>query len=544
MALARTDAADATLAPGGATIRPSFDVLDDVVRQRQSWGVLAVNVVGAGDCRAVAAHIERRARFQERNLVRAAAGVENVWWDVAARLGVTPLPLDPVDAARAIAASASARGAVVIVPFVAAGVWDEAVCRALVEAAPSALFVLLAQGCRLEARGANWFDLGATLSAPSAARWWDAALSTLRAGPGDELGGLERWLDRVIGLEENPERDVALSDAERDLLGLLVLARRAWPQSELGSLGSELALGPLAAAGMVECRDGWVAASCDGVDLGQSPDAALLRVAEALVATFPGDCWAFARSAELFARIADHARAESSMNRALALAVDSAARAQLWTRWRSVVESGFAAERGALCVRAAELALALGDVDTAIDWAEHAARSEAGPRALHLLGRAMLARGDLVAAEAALNRASELTPDAESLTEIAIDRAEVGFASGDLAGAERLAREVVESAVSERARSRGAQPTRQAALVARRMGRRRGAFRGGRLPGGGAGGFAIGAARAGEPRDRAALARQLGRGALDVARGARTRRSPRRDSGGRLRAVQSRGTGD
>jgi DNA-binding NtrC family response regulator len=451
LALARTDTGDATLTPSGVAVRPSFDVLDDVVRQRQSWGVLAANVANAADCRAVAAHVERRARAQQRDVVRAAAEVENAWGDVAVRLGVVPVPLDPVEAGRAIAARASARGAVVIVPVVAAGAWDEAVCQAVVEAAPSALFVLLAQGCALEARGANWFDFGTSLNEPSAARWWEAALSALNARRGDGLGDLERWLDHAIDLAENPAGDIALGAGERDLLRRLGLARRAWPESKLGLLGSELALGPLASKGIVDRRDGWVAASPARADLGESPPAELLRVAESLDAAFPADCWALARAAELFAAASDRARAESCMERALAAAADPAARAQLWSRWHSVVEAHFSAERTLLCVRAGELALALGDVDTAIDWAEQAARSEDGPRALHLLGRALLARGDLVAAEASLNRAGELAREPGSLAEIAVDRAEVRFASGDLTGAERLALEAIDAGASGRA---------------------------------------------------------------------------------------------
>ena len=451
MALARNDAADATLAPGGGTQWPSFDVFDDVVRKRQSWGVLAVSVASASVGRAVAAHVERRAVALQRDVVRAAAAVESPWSDVAVRLGVTPLPLDPIEAARAIAARASARGAVVIVPFVAAGAWDEAVCHALVEAAPSALFVLLAQGHLLEARGANRFDLGAELGAPGAARFWDAALAALKARSDSDLADLERWVEGAIGLLEAPESDVVLSDAESDLYGRLVLARRAWPETKLDLLGGEPALGSLISNRLVERRDGMIAVSSSGAELNASKPAELGRVAEALLAGFPADCWALARSAELFAAISERARAESAMEQALALAADQAARAQLWTRWRSVVDTQLRTARGALCLRGAELALSLGDVDTAIDWAQQAAPSENESRALHLLGRALLARGDLVAAEAALQRATALAHDADSVVEMLIDRAEVRFASGDFVEAEQLAREALSGAAASSA---------------------------------------------------------------------------------------------
>ena len=426
----------------GETPRPSFDVLDDVVRQREARGVLGVRLGGLDELVAVAAHVERRARAQQRDVVRAAAPLENPWSDVATRLGIEPLPHDPGAAANAIVSRSSARGAVVVVPFVQSNAWDHAVAEAVCEAAPNALFVLLAlPGSGLEVRAASWFDLATPLTAAGAARWWDAAATALRARPAPGLGALEQWLGAATELEPSAPAAGDLPAPARELLHKLALSRRAWPERSLGLLGSELALSPLVAKGLVDQRDRRVAAACFA-DALEPTQAELEQVAEALIATFPVVCWALARAAELFAAAGALTRAEPSMQKALELAADSAVRVGLWSRWRTVAESRGPSESGPISVRAAELALGLGDVEMAVEWAERAGLSEPGPRAAHALGRAVLARGDLVLADAALSRAHSLADDPTLLAEITVDRAEACYAAGDLVSAERLAQEV------------------------------------------------------------------------------------------------------
>src|SRR6185295_15528222 len=192
------------------------------------------------------------------------------------------------------------------------------------------------------------------------------------------------------------------------LLGRLELAERAWPAHSAGALGDELALGALLGAGLVESRDGLLTLA-DHASSARTDDAdELCSVAAALSSSFPDDAWARARASELLAAAGRLGDAERAMRGALELAGDIAIRADLWRRWRPLVELLPAVARTGAQIRAAELALELGDVDASLEWAENAAAGGGGSQAAYVLGRGSLARGDLVSAEAALKRAREL----------------------------------------------------------------------------------------------------------------------------------------
>ncbi len=182
-----------------------------------------------------------------------------------------------------------------------------------------------------------------------------------------------------------------------------------------------------------------------------APGAEDEHVARALVAAFPGDPWAHARSGELYARRGEVALAERALRRALSLAGDATSRAGLWQRWRQAIDA-LGGRHSELLLGGAELALGLGDVDVALDWAKAASTGEPSFRAAFVLGRASLARGDLVSADAALSRARDMAKDADDRLDAVVAIGEVRYARGDLAEAERFAAQVLETADNGRVR--------------------------------------------------------------------------------------------
>ncbi len=428
----------ATRVRDAADEHPSFELLDDVVRLAQTTGVLAVRVPNAEHVHAIAGHVARRARALGRDVVRAAhAHVDSGFRDAALRLGADAIPHDAADIAHAIVGRATARRAVVIVPLLDASAWDEAVCDAIADNPGGALFVVVVPAdVAFRGAGASWFDVPAQLDDAALARWWEAFAVEQRRARGDELGSLEGWA-QALGAAEPRRAPVRLDSPDAEaLLRRLGLARRAWPLAAIADLDDGDATASLAAAGLVEIADGLVAASALATP--GSPDASdRTRVAAALARAFTGDPWAFVRAAELLAEAGDAAAAEQAMQRAFALAADANSRSELWRRWNVVV--GALPANASTRIRGAELALSLGDVDVALEWAQAAASADPGARAAFVLGRAALARGDLVSAEAALSRARELAGDDETRLEVAVDLAEVRYASGDLEQAESLA---------------------------------------------------------------------------------------------------------
>ncbi|MEZ4375263.1 MAG: sigma 54-interacting transcriptional regulator [Polyangiaceae bacterium] len=441
------------------------------MRQPGAQGVLSVRVQAHSDLNAVIGHLERRAEQLGRPVVVvSSAGVESSFRDAAQRLGLRAVPHDAGEAAQAIGEEASRRGLLLAVPLVAGAggsqisQWDLNVAAALSRGEFQALVVLISPrelevSAELEALS---FSVGRELSSEEARRWWDAFSESARGrAQGVGLAGLERWAKRGMssrllrGTEEEALASAELSDSAWHLLGRIRIAHRAWPERKLAALGSEAlapssALAELLAAGKVDLRDGLICAlrtDAFGAGGGEPAIANTDRVcvAEALQAVFPADAWAFVRAAELLADAGDGDAAEAGMRRALRMAADASSRSVLWERWRSALERLDDAQRSTLGIRGAELALELGDVDVALVWAERASGIKPRPESALVLGRAALARGDLVSAEAALRRARELGA-ASDVREAAIaELAEVAYASGDIERARAFAQEVLES---------------------------------------------------------------------------------------------------
>ncbi len=440
--------------PAGDTsgASPSFDVLDDVVRLADTRGLLAVRVPRGAETVAVAGHIERRGAQTGREVVRgASARVESAWRDVATRLGLQAVPHDPLDAARAIVSRAAARRTLVVIPMLHASPWDDAVCDCVGQsvATSEALFVIVVpSNVQIRATGANWFDIDSRLDGASLDRWWEGVAAEARSKhESDDLAALDAW--RVAAVATTPSQAArvdALPGLALELLLHVRVAGRAWPVDSLNELGDERALDRLANDALVEVRDGLVVpcgAGAAPVDVQSISPETLGTVAEALTRTYPDDAWGLARAAELLAAADEADQAEGSMRRSLELAADASSRSELWRRWTEAVGTLGPESRARQRIRAAELALELGDVDVALDWAEGASGAEPSFDAAFVLGRATLARGDLVSAKAALARAAALAPDGSAKLRVRVAVGELHFANGDFDRALELAESVI-----------------------------------------------------------------------------------------------------
>lgn len=387
---------------------------------------------------AVAAHVERRARALGRRTVRSDRHAESAWRDVARRLGLSLVAYDPSSLARALAREAERVRACVVVVLADSSEWDRAVAEALGDIAGDASFVLIASDV-VDVDAGDRIEVESELTSSALGRWWDAVASS--RSETTTITALGQWLDTACRSAEHA--DGALDDvpeATRALHTRLSLARRAWPVDRIELLGSAADLERLIRAGLAFARDGLVTTA----PRVSSPDAReQVAVAAALADAFPGDAFASARSAELFAELGQLERAEDSMRSALASCDDGASRADLWRRWRSALDSAAPGDTGPIRLRGAELALTLGDSDVALAWANAAGAVEPRDHAALVLGRASLARGDLVSALAALERARSLATSEEARLSVAVEIGEVRYAMGEQEAAAALAEEVL-----------------------------------------------------------------------------------------------------
>lgn len=429
-------------------LAPGFEALDAFVRAADACGVAVVRVAGPREAVALAHHLERRGLAQGRSVVRAAGSpVESVWRDIARRVDFEP-PHDPREAAAEMTRRLARK--LVLVPVLVEARWDAQVTQALQEAESqqALIVIILTQRARVPVQAAASFEVPSELDAASSVLWWEAFAEMARRRRSEQrLVGLEQWQRAALDAEV-PNREPILSVEASQLLARLSLAQRAWPRDALQHLGVEdvgTALGELERHGLTDSADNLVVPVLAEPRMGARSSAGAANetdrrvLAAALEGCFSEDAWAFARAAELLAANLDEG-AEERMRRAFQLAADAPSRVQLWARWRQAVESLPADGRASAQLRGAELALDLGDVDIALEWAERAAGSQPGPEAALLLGRAALARGDLVSAEAALNQARQ---DAEYSVRALVELAEVKYAAGELGGAEELARDAL-----------------------------------------------------------------------------------------------------
>ncbi len=434
-------AAQPSLLNSPSSALPSFDVLDDALRQHDSRGIVFVQVASAKVALSVARHAERRAAALGRKVARASFSAESAARDLARRLCLPASGSDAFDLADRIGATADETAAMLIAP-VRANTWDAQVFRLLAEKSGRALIVLISEQPQ-DFVGAREFTVGERLDAGASARFWESVSAQLGATVQGDFAQLDAFVHAANAADRPP-----LAQAEVATLQALVLAGRPWPRAHAELLGPSAHFELLVAGGYVEVRDGWLEPDADaGVALTQDNADAADKAGRALEQIFPGDPWALSRAAELLLGQLDADGLESRMRLALDAARDAFCRSEMWKRWREMLvrmDAGPAA-----LLRAAELAMDLGDVDVALDFARPCTDSDDTFRQSLLLGRAFLARGDLVSAEAALRKAHGIAAAPTQKAAAAVELAETAYARGDYDEAARLAEAAAEQSSGE-----------------------------------------------------------------------------------------------
>ncbi|WP_437552294.1 sigma 54-interacting transcriptional regulator [Sorangium sp. So ce367] len=434
-----------------------FRALDERVRDAASRGVLHVHgqrpVLDA-----VCSHLARRARVAGRSLISAAhAADRDPWRDLALRCAVTSA--DPAAAAQGI--SAAAQGAILLVAEGEATSWGslvlEEVTRLIAEGSCSALVIVCSDGAMRPWTSALTID--GIASPDDLHRFWEAfAVDAERrvVAKIERLDALEGWCSAVLAAppEQRPARQPPSREAAR-LLDRLALSQRPWPCAQLRQLAARRAEpGPgdaacqgvaqeLAALGLIEVDDrGWVAARRAVVDPANVDREDVFAIAEALEEQ-SSDPWSLSRASELLASLGQDDRAEAAAMLAISSVGEPSARADFWQRWARTMRalSGGSAASGERLLRAAELALRLGDIEFAIDFSSAAQRERETFAALLVRGRATSARGDLTTAAMVLSRALSLAATPEERARGAVEMAELCCKTGDLAAAKARAEE-------------------------------------------------------------------------------------------------------
>ncbi|MBI5537083.1 MAG: sigma 54-interacting transcriptional regulator [Deltaproteobacteria bacterium] len=420
--------------------------LDELVRAPDCAGYVAVRTRDLATAVAVERHVVRRARAQGR-LVAATdtSTVDSCWREIATRLGIRKLQSDPSDMARGLVAHAG-NAVVVVVGRVVHGTWDEEVLAELMRA-PGKLLLVHVNATDAEAdRFAEDSVIRVQGDAIEEAEvWWSGIVEE---GPvalqSRSLADLDRWWLAASHLSP-PAGGPVLSPNARELLSRLLLARRSWPEAQLASLGPAAALEELVVAGCVTRERGYVVA-VPGFEAPEPDHGTSAQVASALDRQFDRDPWALARASELYAAAGQVAHGEACLARALREVDGVLARRQMWTGWCEAIGELEEDSRRGGALRGAELALELDDVEIAVRLAQVASAGAHAPghETSFLLGRAQLARGDLVAARVSLDRALLDAVREADRANILAHRAEVAYLAGDYDDAARHALSSIE----------------------------------------------------------------------------------------------------
>ncbi len=411
-------------------------MLDDVLRQAGTHGILSVRVESPRVALPVARHAERRAELIGRKVARASFAAESSARDLARRLSLPATGSDAFDLAESLAKAADETKAMLIAP-VTAGTWDAQVFRILSEKSTSALIILISEQTP-ELSGATEFSVEERLDDAAVARFWECVSAHAGSGAAGHIGKLDDFVRSAAS------RSVPMLSAEQsETLSALVMAGRPWPRAHASELGAAGHWDALIESGQVEVRDGWIEPA-PGIAAAPCSAEVAVRVGKALESVFPQDPWALSRAAELSLEQLGAEGLEERMRLALDAARDAFCRSEMWNRWRELlsrIDAGPAA-----MLRAAELALDLGDVDVALDFARPCAEGADPFRQSLLLGRAFLARGDLVSAEAGLAKARSSAPGPEQASAAEVELAETAYARGDYQEAGQLATAALEHA--------------------------------------------------------------------------------------------------
>ncbi|WP_433935616.1 sigma 54-interacting transcriptional regulator [Sorangium cellulosum] len=430
-----------------------FRALDERVLDAASRGVLHVHGQRSV-LDAVCSHLARRARGVGRSLISAAhAADRDPWRDLALRCGV--VSADPAAAAQGI--GSAAQGAILLVSEGEPTSWGSLVLEELsrlIAGGSSAALVIVCSDAAIRP-WTSALTIDAVASPDDLHRFWEAAAADAErrvVAKLERLDALEGWCSAVLAAppEQRPARQPP-GGAARRLLDRLALSQRPWASAQLGLIADQGlgdvarhgALQELSALGLIEVDDrGWVAARRAVLDpAGVDPEDAL-AVAEALEAQ-SSDPWSASRASELFASQGREDRAEAAATQAIAAVGEPSARADFWQRWARSMRSlpGDRAAAGERLLRAAELALRLGDVEFAIDFSSAALRERESFAALLVHGRATSARGDLTTAAMVLSRSLSRAATPAERSRGAVEMAELCCKTGDLAAARGHAEE-------------------------------------------------------------------------------------------------------
>jgi transcriptional regulator with GAF, ATPase, and Fis domain/tetratricopeptide (TPR) repeat protein len=390
---------------------------------------------------AVRQHVVRRVSRQSgRDVLTANIGhLDGCFKDVAMRLGIPRLSGDPAGAARQLAEASD--GAVVVMDGnVVEGSWDAQVLGKMSREQTRGLFLVVSEEMgsgvgsnpghdRVEIRGE---------SKDTARVWWEGVIEALvEAGPPGSLASLERWWRGMGGLASQLEGGAAESSLDESallLLGCLVLSRRSWPAAQIEALGTRRDLDALLQAGLLRMERGFYVVDRPGRVVPASSAGVGERVARAMLEAFADDPWGCLRASLLMLDAGLSSEAGEHLAEALERAASISQRRDLWSIWMSELGERDPESHRELALHSAQRALAFDDVDAALELAGEAQRglSTASYEACLVMGRAQLARGDIVGARVSLGKSRDMAVDEVSRAEPWASEAEAAFWAGEL----------------------------------------------------------------------------------------------------------------
>jgi len=413
-------------------------------------GTLLVRAGGDDAVEALSRHLARCASAVGALVVcaRPRAGAP-LWQDVLLQLHPPTHHRGQADAAAVVSVdtlihAAHGRSVVVIAPLPEPGSWDASIATELAaQTSPLLTVFVTAESGDAEALRPECFDVASDLDDTERDQWWSVlARSAAAEVDAVRLPDLESWWARARqggASGESDPRQRALTVRETALLVSLSLVGRPWLTTDLGLLaGDETTLAALVRDGIVCDAAGWltVDATCEeriAADALGAPASVLRHCADALADRAPHDAWGLAQAAGLRLRAGDVDAADALIERALAKVDDAVARAELFRRWATLVEAAPTEGKRSLQRRAAERALAVGEADEAHRWARAAATADPqDPTVTLLVGRSLVALGDLVAAEVTLRRGLTLSPGPALTALLSVELAEVAYLKGDM----------------------------------------------------------------------------------------------------------------
>ena len=423
--------------------------LDARVTSRHTGVVLAETTDGP-TAHAIRQHVVRRASRQAGRVVLTADASHlcGCFADVGMRLGIPRLSADPAGASRQLA-EASEGAVVVIEGSLPEGSWDSRVLGQLGRETCRGLFVLVCAGVAGmvgRERGRERVEILGE-SKETARVWWEGVIEALvEAGPPGSLASLERWWHGMGGLPALPEQaHSVLGEAAQALLTGLELAHRSWPVARIDLLGTRRDLDDLLQTGLVRLEQGFCVVDRTGQVLAPVTVELQRKVSGAMLEVFSDDPWGRLHASVLLLDAGAGTEADEQLARTLELAGTTAQRRDLWAIWVPELTHRDPDAHRDVSLRSARRALALDDVDAALELAGEARRGLANPpyEAALLMGRAQLARGDIVGARVSLEKAREVAPDGPSRARCLASEAEAAFWAGELGQAEELAEQAL-----------------------------------------------------------------------------------------------------